>query len=626
MGDPHRDLEHLRKLAQANPTMRFDKLLKTIRREPFLLMVWQKVQANSGSRTPGIDGQTKEDMDDTVFQTLAHQLATRQYQPQPVRRTYIPKRGKPGGWRGLGIPTLRDRIVQAAVARVLEALYEPLFRSCSYGFRPGRSTIHALRHVARAYRSGVTWIVEGDLEKCFDSLPHSVILACLRKRIKDERFIDLIRQMLQAGVMEDGRYGRTYSGAPQGGLCSPILMNIVLHEFDVWMEEHWNANAPVSKRAHPEYARLKRSLTRWRGQLQGWIPMGRQTIDGLRGKIAQAEAARRHVPSYAPRQTISFCRYADDYLVVMGGYSKVDAQRLKEAMAVWLQEHLGLTQHPEKTCLTHWRDRIRFLGYDLRGQRNLNGTRWLRLTIPPAAERDLKQRVKRLCGYTQIPATDLISSVNALLNGWTQYYRYASNATSRFGYLTGVAFWLTAHYLGRKHRRSIKRLMATHYGVDPRIKKRALYVLRPNGQRLFLWNKPPQKRSILRGPVFAHDTRPVTMTSWATGHSYEQRLDLQTQHGQECQHCGQTSRRLVVHHPHRLAKRPYRKRGPARLIQSASAQQVKWLCPRCHQHHHHWGGSTQPWRSQDGTGEPDAARSCLSGSEGAGRKRAAVMR
>jgi len=179
------------------------------------------------------------------------------------------------------------------------------------------------------------------------------------------------------------------------------------------------------------------------------------------------------------------------YLVVMGGYSKADAQRLKEAMATWLQEHLGLRQHPDKTRITHWRDRLRFLGHDLRGQRNLNGSRWLRLTIPPAAERDLKQRVKRLCGYTQIPATDLMTSVNVLLNSWTQYYRYVSNATARFGYLTGVAFWLTAHYLSRKHRRSIKRLMVTHYGVAPRTKKQALYVLRPNGNQPFLWNTIP---------------------------------------------------------------------------------------------------------------------------------------
>ena len=479
--------------------------------------------------------------------------------------------------------------MQAAIARVLDALYEPLFRSCSYGFRPGRSPIHALRHVARAYRSGVTWIVEGDLERCFDSLPHSVILACLRKRIKDERFIDLIRRMLQAGVMEQGRYERTYSGAPQGGLCSPIFMNIVLHAFDGWMEEQWQANQPVPHRAHPEYARLKRNLVRWRGQLRGRIPMGRQTVEGLRRKIAAAEAARHHVPSYAPRPTLSFCRFADDYLVVMGGYGKAEASRLKDAMATWLQEQLGLRQHPDKTRITYWSQRVRFLGYDLRGQRNRNGTRWARLLIPPEAERDLKQRVKRLCGYTQIPATDLIMSVNALLRGWTQYYCYASNATRRFGYLTGVAFWLTAHYLGRKHRRSIKRLMAHHYGKDPRTGKRALYVTLPGDKRLFLWNKPPKYRSILSGQVFAQDRRPVMMTAWAGGHSYEQRLVLRARYGNQCQHCGRTSPGLVVHHPHRLATRPARKQGPARVIQSAQEQQPQWLCADCHRQPHAGG-------------------------------------
>jgi RNA-directed DNA polymerase len=219
-------------LAAAKPTKRFGTLLQVMRHDAFLQMVWHKVRTNQGSRTPGVDGQTQEDVDDHVLHDLAHDLATRHYRPKPVRRTSIPKRGKPGQRRGLGIPALRDRIVQAAIAQVLDALYEPLFRSCSYGFRPGRSPIHALRHVARAYRSGGTWIVEGDVERCFDSLPHAVILACLRKRIKDERFIDRIRRMLQAGVMEQGQDERTYAGAPQGGWCSPILMHIVLHAFD----------------------------------------------------------------------------------------------------------------------------------------------------------------------------------------------------------------------------------------------------------------------------------------------------------------------------------------------------------------------------------------------------------
>ncbi len=112
------------------------------------------------------------------------------------------------------------------------------------GFRPGRNPIQALRHVAQAYKAGATWIIEGDLVKCFDSIPHSVILNCLRKRIKDEKFIELIRQILKAGVMEQGNLMPTYSGTPQGGLCSPILCNIVLHEFDCWLEDHLGANPP----------------------------------------------------------------------------------------------------------------------------------------------------------------------------------------------------------------------------------------------------------------------------------------------------------------------------------------------------------------------------------------------
>jgi len=591
--EPQQELEHLKKLATAEPDKRFGKLLKIVRQETFLAMVWQRVKTNKGSCTPGIDGQTKADIEEGDLHGLAQELKEGRYQPKPVRRVYIPK-GK-NQRRGLGIPAMRDRIVQAAVAQILEAIYEPVFRNSSYGFRPGRSTIHALRHVARAYRTGATWIIEGDLVKCFDSLPHKVILNCLRKRIKDERFIDLIRRMLQAGVMEDYRYERTYSGTPQGGLCSPILMNVVLHEFDCWLEDHWQANPPplTSKqqqaRMNPEYARHKRNLARWRAQLSGRIPMGRQTPEGLRQKIKAALAARKRVPYNLPRRVIHYCRFADDYVVIMGGYAKADAQQLKQAMADWLQENLGVTQHPEKTSITHWSDKFRFLGYDLRGQRNLNGTRWLRLTIPPEAERDLKQRVKKLCSYTQIPATDLFMSVNALMRGWTQYYRYANNATNRFGYLTGVVFWLTAHYLGRKHRRSIKKLMRNHYARDPKTGKKALYITRPDGKKLFIWNKPPQRQSVLTGQVYAGDIRPVKITAWAGGHSYEQRLELHHKHNHCCQSCGEESPKLIVHHPQRLGKRRQHKCGPANIIQSAQAQQAKLLCFDCHLQHHPGG-------------------------------------
>jgi RNA-directed DNA polymerase len=593
MGDPQRELEHLRKLAITDPTKRFTKLLKIVRQETFLRMAWDRIRPNQGSQTPGVDGQTKEDVDALMIHELAQELAEQRYQPKPVRRVYIPKPGKKEK-RGLGIPTIRDRIVQSAVAQVLETIYEPIFRECSYGFRPKRSAIHALRHVARAYRAGATWIIEGDLVKCFDSIPHSVILNCLRKRIQDERLIDLIRRMLQAGVMEDFRYERTHSGTPQGGIASPILANIVLHEFDCWMEEHWQANPIQTKkqqqaRLNPEYVRLKSRIYRWRAQLEGRIPMGRQTIEGLKSKLKEAIAERKRILCLLPKQAIYYCRYADDYMVMLCNYSKEDAQNLKEAMAEWLQENLGLKQHPDKTRLTHWGERLRFLGYDLRGQRNPNGSHWLRLTIPPEAERNLKQRVKRLCGYTQIPELDLFMSVNAQMCGWTQYYRYAHNARQRFEYLTGFVYWLVAHYLGRKHRRSIKKMMRTHYGVDPKTGRRALYTTRPDGKHLSIWHTYPRQQSVLTKQVYAGDIQPVTMTSWAGGRSYEQRLALRERVGNRCQQCGKTDTKLVIHHPKRLAKHQHLKRGPANIIQSAQEQQAKLLCPDCHLQQHPGG-------------------------------------
>ena len=593
MRDPHRELEQLGKLATAEATQRFGKLYRLVSHREVLRQAGERVRQNTGGRTAGIDGQTRSHIDDDRLVHLAEDIAHHRYQPQAVRRAYIPK-GR-SGRRALGIPAIRDRIGQAAVAQVLEAIYEPLFRHCSYGFRPRRNTIHALRHVAQAYQAGATWIIEGDLVQGFDSIPHGVILQCLRKRIKDERFIDLGRTMLTAGVMEDGTFLPTYSGTPQGGLASPILSNVVLPEFDCWLEEHWQANpSPLTAqqqhaRANREYVRHKRNLVRWRAQLHGRLPMGRQTPEGLRAKITHALAARKRLPSVTPRRALFSCRYAAADVVVLCQHTKAEAQHLKTAMAQWLKEHVGLTQHPEKTHLTHWDKRYRFLGYDLRGRSNPNGTRWLRLSIPPEKEREVKAKVKRLCGYTQIPELDLFMSLNARMRGWTQYFRYAHNATHRFLYVTGVVYWLVAHALGRTHRASVKRVMRSHYGVDPASGKRALYTPGQKGKRVYLWNKPPQRHSLFHKSVAAKDVQPLPLTSWATGHSDAQRVEIRRRAAQHCEHCGQYAPQPIVHHPNRLGKLHKRKLGPAHVITSGHAQRVKLLCFECHKQHHPGG-------------------------------------
>ena len=240
------ELEHIRKLATADREKRFSKLYRLVRKMDMLESAWVHVKNNKGSRTAGVDGMTRDDFNAAELSKLHEEIMTGVYQPVSVKRTYIPKK-RSKKKRPLGIPTLRDRTVQEAARRVLEAIYEPIFRSSSHGFRPKRSTISALRHTALAYKAGASWIIEGDIEKCFDSIPHHVVLNLLRKRIKDERFIDLIRRFLQAGFMEAGQRRNTYSGTPQGGIVSPILANIVLHELDVWMEEQ-GANQPNTRK------------------------------------------------------------------------------------------------------------------------------------------------------------------------------------------------------------------------------------------------------------------------------------------------------------------------------------------------------------------------------------------
>lgn len=255
MRDPLRELEHLGTRAAADPAKRFGKLSRLVSHRERLRHAGERGRPNTGGRTAGIDGQTSRQIDEGLLARWAEELAHHQYQPPAVRRVYIPKGHT--GRRAVGIPTIRARIVQAVVAQILEAMYEPIFRHCSYGFRPRRNTIQALRHGAQVYQAGATWVIEGDWVKCLDSIPHGVILNGVRKRIKDARCIALVRKMLTAGVMEAGQLLPTYSGTPQGGRASPILSNVVLHEFDCWLEEHWHANPPPLT-AKQQHARANR--------------------------------------------------------------------------------------------------------------------------------------------------------------------------------------------------------------------------------------------------------------------------------------------------------------------------------------------------------------------------------
>ncbi len=424
--------------AEAGPNRRFDRLLRLIADREWLAEAARIVLASSGARTPGIDGMDKRRMQaglDRHLADLRTNLLKGTYRPKPVKRIYIPKAN--GKLRPLGIPTLTDRIVQRAMLMAMEPIWESDFHRLSYGFRPERSVHHAVRTVKLQLQDGADttrgrWIIEGDLASYFDTVHHRLLLRCVRRRIRYDRFVDLLWRFLKAGHIDRGLFVASSEGVPQGGVLSPLLSNIMLHEFDAWLEA--------------KYLNRKARKDRW-----AW------NFGIQQGRPITVRENRQWKPA------IAYCRYADDFVVLVKG-TKVHAEEIREECRAFLEDRLKLTLNMEKTHITHVDDGFVFLGHRIIRKRGSNGHMSVVTTIPKKkAKAFVRKLTETLSGNHDVGKVDMVDRLNRQLAGWAAFYKFTDFTARCFRRIDTVVFWKLAHWLARKYRSRIKPLMRSWY-------------------------------------------------------------------------------------------------------------------------------------------------------------------
>lgn len=416
----------LHRWAVKEPHRRFDDLYNLVYDPAFLVVAWDRVRGNKGARTAGVDGQTAYYIEavrgvEGFLEELRGDVKARIFRPLPVRERMIPKTN--GKLRRLGIPAVRDRVVQAALKLVLEPIFEADFLPCSYGFRPNRRAHDAVAEVRHFTSRSYEWIVEGDIAACFDEISHPALLDRVRQRVGDKRVLALVKAFLKAGILtQDGSQKDTKTGTPHGGILSPLLSNVALSVLD----EHF-ANAP----------------------------------GGPRSNNTERRKRRRHgLPNHRR------ARYADDWCLAISG-TREHAEILREQAAEVLSSR-GLRLSPDKTLITHIDKGLDFLGWRIQRHRKRSATKHYVYTYPAKkALRAVMVKVKTQCRQnTNLPFDALAHQLNRMPRGWTSYFKHGCSSAT-FGYLRASLWTQVIRWETRKHRRTTWRQLRCRYGRWP---------------------------------------------------------------------------------------------------------------------------------------------------------------
>lgn len=505
--------------------------------------------------------------------------------------------------RPLGIPSFNDKLVQECVRLLLEAVYEGSFAKTSHGFRPNHSCHTALSQVQVCF-TGVKWFVEGDMKGFFDNINHEVMVNILAERIKDERFLRLIRKFLKAGYLEDWQYHNTYSGTPQGGIVSPILANIYLDKLDKFMEElKKRFDKGTARSVYPKTYELEKK----RGVLAKKLrnAHSEEEKDELIAEIRELDRKKLAMPYSDPFDAgfkrLQYVRYADDFLVGVIG-SKEDAIAIKEQIKVFVADTLRLELSDEKTLITHSEKKARFLGYDIsvrrsvatkrdktgRLCRHLSGT--VKLEMPQELMRKKlleygamtiektvygKDNWKAKARYYLKDNDDLeiLDQYNSEIRGFRNYYRIANNAAhvSSFGYIMQYSMFKT---FATKYRTSMSKMISRlrigkEFGVRFTDKKGKTKT------RLF-YNEGFARKSMQKAAVV--DVIPNTV-------KYSSRTSLMDRlSAGQCELCGRTDCEIEIHHVRKL--KDLKGKNDWERFMIARSRKTLALCKDCHEKLH----------------------------------------
>jgi len=412
---------------------RVDRLLRLISHPQWLKKAADITLSSKGASTPGVDGITKsrlrEGLDDYLG-LIRVDLLSGQYQPLPARRIYIPKAN--GKQRPVGIPTLRDRIVQRAMLMAMEPIWENDFHALSYGFRPERSVHHAIRTVRiqltdSNYSKG-RWVIEGDLSSYFETVHHRLLMKCVRKRIRCHGFNTLLWRFIKAGHIERNLFCATTQGVPQGGVLSPILSNIMLNEFDQYLGQCYLGK------------KVRKDRWSWNHSI----------------KLARQSAIDEH-RQWKP--AVAYCRYADDFVVIVKG-TKREAEGIRDQCRDFLEGKLKLTLNMEKTHISHVNEGFVFLGHRIIRKRGPKGNMRVVTGIPMAKAKSFAHSLSSLLsGDYSCSKIDKVVQLNLKLQGWAQFYRHTDFTAKVYSKIDSIVFWKLAHWLARKYRCRTKSLL-----------------------------------------------------------------------------------------------------------------------------------------------------------------------